>query len=90
MARQAKESEDFLRRRGTEAPAVIALGFLSAAASALAPLVMVRPTALRDSANPCRLHCWWSRNHLSLMRKGYDCSSFTALGTCSLHTGGWI
>ena len=43
LARQAKESEEFLRRRGSEAPAVIALGFLSAAASALAPLVMVSP-----------------------------------------------
>ena len=57
LARQAKESEEFLRRRGSEAPAVIALGFLSAAASALAPLVMVSP--LGDLMSPeasCQSH----------------------------------
>ena len=42
LGQQVKESEDFLRRRGNEAPAVVALSFLSAAVSALAPLVMVR------------------------------------------------
>ncbi len=41
LGQQVKESEAFLRRRGNEAPAVVALSFLSAAASALAPLVMV-------------------------------------------------
>ena len=43
LGQQVKESEEFLRRRGSEAPAVVALSFLSAAAAALAPLVMVRP-----------------------------------------------
>ena len=42
VGQQVKASEEFLRRRGSEAPAVIALGFLSAAASALSPLIMVR------------------------------------------------
>ena len=42
LGQQVKESEAFLRRRGSEAPAVVALSFLSAAAAALAPLVMVR------------------------------------------------
>lgn len=46
VKRQVKESDEFLRRKGSEAPAVVALGFLSAAASALAPLLVVRCSAL--------------------------------------------
>ena len=42
VKRQVKESDEFLRRKGSEAPAVVALGFLSAAASAFAPLLVVR------------------------------------------------
>ena len=41
--RTAAESEEYLRSRGGAAPLVLALGFLSATASALSPLVLVRP-----------------------------------------------
>ena len=46
VKRQVKESDEFVRRKGSAAPAVVALGFLSAAASALAPLLVVRCCAL--------------------------------------------
>ncbi len=41
VKRTAAESEEYLRSRGGGAPLVLALGFLSATASALSPLVMV-------------------------------------------------
>ncbi|CAL8463993.1 g3528 [Coccomyxa elongata] len=51
VKRTAAESEEYLRSRGGGAPLVLALGFLSATASALSPLVMSKEERQRRAVN---------------------------------------